>query len=159
MLLISKVMRKRESGFTLFEVMVALVIFAAALGGLVPLFMISRAYTLKSDSRIGATAVAQQIMDSLRQQDISTLPNSGTDTKLPTASQDSLAALPYKGKTYSATITYCQNKAYCGNDPQGLPDTVHLIVSVYQDGNTSTTPVHTVDPIYQLETVYTKLNQ
>jgi prepilin-type N-terminal cleavage/methylation domain-containing protein len=159
MLLISKVMRKRESGFTLVEVMVGLIIFAAALGGLLPLFMISRAFSLKSDSRIGATAVAQQIMDTLRQQDISALPNSGTAAKLPTGSQDSLVELPYKGKIYSATITYCQDTAYCGNDPQGLPDTVHLIVKVYQDGNTSTTPVHTVDPVYQLETVYTKLNQ
>jgi type II secretory pathway pseudopilin PulG len=164
----TKVMGK-HNGFTLVEAMVGLVMFAAALGGLVPLIMVSRAYTLKSDSRIGATAVAQQIMDTLRQQDVAQLPNSGTATTLPTTSQDSLAALPYKGKIYSATITYCQDKTYCANDPQGKPDTVHLIVNVYQDGNTSTTPTRTCSatgradqsgcPVYQLETVYTKLNQ
>ncbi len=164
----TKLMCKQDRGFTLVEAIVGLVMFAALLGGLFPLIMVSRAYTLKSDSRIGASAVAQQIMDTLRQQDIATLPTSGTVTTLPTATQDSLASLPYKGKIYSATITYCQNSALCSNDPQGKPDTVHLIVSVYQDGNTSSTPTRTCAagnpnqfgcPVYQLETVYTKLNQ
>jgi Tfp pilus assembly protein PilV len=67
--------RKRNQGFTLFEALVGMVMFAAAAAGLVPLIMVSRAATLQSDSRIGAIAISQQIMDNLRQIDIATLPS------------------------------------------------------------------------------------
>lgn len=145
----TRAVRKCKGGFTLTEAMVGLVMFAAALGGLLPVIMVSRAFTLKSDSRIGASAVAQQIMDTLRQSDVTLLPSSGTLTTLP--SNDSIASLPYKGKLYSATITYCETASYCDST------TRHLKVKVYQDGNTSTNPVRTQDPVYQLESVYTRL--
>lgn len=155
----TRVKRKSEGGFTLMEAMVGLIMFAAALGGLLPVIMVSRAFTLRSDSRIGAAAVAQQIMDTLRQTDVTTLPSSGTVTTLP--SNDSIAALPYKGKLYSATITYCETSTYCDSS------TRHLKVKVYQDGNTAQNPTRTCSttdrpdqsgcPIYQLETVYTRL--
>jgi type II secretory pathway pseudopilin PulG len=141
--------QRREGGFTLTEAMVGLVMFAAAIGGLLPIMMVSRAFTLKSDSRIGASAVAQQIMDTLRQADVTLLPSSGIVTKLP--SNESIASLSYKGKLYSATITYCETSTYCDTT------TRHLKVKVYQDGNTAATPTHTEDPVYQLETVYTRL--
>jgi type II secretory pathway pseudopilin PulG len=145
----TRAVRKCNAGFTLIEAMVGLIMFAAALGGLLPIIMVSRAFTLKSDSRIGASAVAQQIMDTLRQTDIPLLPSSGTVTTLP--SNDSIASLSYKGKLYSATITYCETASYCDSA------TRHLKVKVYQDGNTDTNPVHTQDPVYQLETIYTRL--
>jgi type II secretory pathway pseudopilin PulG len=145
----TKAKQRREAGFTLTEAMVGLVMFAAALGGLLPIIMVSRAFTIKSDSRIGGSAVAQQIMDTLRQTDIPLLPSSGIETTLP--SHESIASLSYKGKLYSATITYCETASYCDTS------TRHLKVKVYQDGNTSPTPVHTQDPVYQLETVYTRL--
>jgi Tfp pilus assembly protein PilV len=144
-----RAVRKCQAGFSLTEAMVGLIMFAAALGGLLPIIMVSRAFTLKSDSRIGASAVAQQIMDTLRQSDVTVLPSSGVVTTLP--SNDSIAALSYKGKLYSATITYCETATYCDTT------TRHLKVKVYQDGNTDTNPVHTQDPVYQLETIYTRL--
>jgi prepilin-type N-terminal cleavage/methylation domain-containing protein len=141
---------RQTKGFTLTEVMVGLVMFCAALGGLVPVIMVSRTFALQSDSRVGAIAVAQQLMDTLRQVDVSSLPNSGTATTLP--SGDLITALPYKGKTYSATITYCEVAAHCDST------TRHLKVKVYQDGNTSTTPVRSPDvPVFQLETIYGRL--
>ncbi len=150
-------------GFTLVEALVGLIMFAAALGGLLPLMMVSRTMALQNDGRIGAIAVAQQVMDSLRQIDVACIPSTGTDvTKLPdrtcpsppTSTGDSIASLPYKGKTYSATITYCANSStYCDT-------TTRLIrVRVFQDGNTADVPARpaSATPIYQLETIYARL--
>jgi type II secretory pathway pseudopilin PulG len=150
-------------GFTLVEAIVGLVMFGAALGGLLPLIMVSRTLALQSDSRVGAIAVAQQVMDSLRQIDVTCIPSTGTNvTKLPdracpttpTSTGDSIASLPYKGKTYSATVTYCANSStYCDT-------TTRLIrVRVFQDGNTADVPARpaTATPIYQLETIYARL--
>lgn len=146
----ANLIQKCEGGFTLLESVVGLVMFAAALGGLLPLIMISRVFILQSDSRIGAVAIAQQLMDTLRQRDTALLPSSGTVTSLP--SGDLITSLPYKGKTYSATITYCETSTYCD------ASTRHIKVKVYQDGNTSTTPTRSPDiPVYQLETVYARL--
>jgi type II secretory pathway pseudopilin PulG len=158
-----KVSQKCNKGFTLVEAVVGLVMFAAALAGLIPLIMVSRTMALQSDSRVGAIAVAQQIMDSLRQIDVACIPSSGTDvTKLPdrtcpavpASTGDSIASLPYKGKTYSATITYCaDNNTYCD------ATTRQIRVRVFQDGNTADVPARSADatPIYQLETVYARL--
>jgi type II secretory pathway pseudopilin PulG len=164
--MMTKFNQKRSEGFTLVEAVVGLVMFAAAAAGLVPLIMISRTFALQSDSRIGGIAVAQQVMDSLRQVDVACIPSSGTEvTKLPskncpttppttpTSTGDSVASMPYKGKIYSATITYCENSDYCDTSKR------HIRVKVYQDGNTAAIPTRTADakPIYQLETVYARL--
>jgi type II secretory pathway pseudopilin PulG len=147
----TNIKQKSIKGFSLVEAVVGMVMFAAAAAGLVPLIMVSRAFSLQSDSRIGAIAVSQQIMDSLRQIDVVTLPTTGTATTLP--SGDSIASLPYKGKTYSATITYCETSTYCDSE------TRHLKVKVYQDGDTAATPTRASDakPVYQLETIYARL--
>jgi type II secretory pathway pseudopilin PulG len=147
----TNIKRKVIQGFSLVEAVVGMVMFAAAAAGLVPLIMVSRAFSLQSDSRIGAIAVSQQIMDSLRQIDVVNLPITGTATTLP--SGDSIASLPYKGKTYSATITYCETSTYCDSE------TRHLKVKVYQDGDTAATPTRASDskPVYQLETIYARL--
>jgi type II secretory pathway pseudopilin PulG len=153
---------RRIKGFTLVEALVGLIMFEAALAGLFPLIMVSRRVALQSDSRTGAIAVAQQVMDSLRQIDVACIPSSGTDvTKLPDRScpttpastGDSIASLPYKGKTYSATITYCQTSTYCDTS------TRQIRVRVFQDGNTADVPARSADatPIYQLETIYARL--
>lgn len=152
--LINKFLTQKKSknqGFTLVETVVAMVLFAAIIGGLAPLMMVSRTFALQSSNRIGAIAVAQEIMDSLRQGDVSNMPLSGTTTTLPAG--NSIANLPYKGKIYSATVTYCEVSSHCD------ATTRHLKVSVYQDGDTAVTPSRTasVQPIYQLETIYVRL--
>jgi type II secretory pathway pseudopilin PulG len=158
----TKANRKRNKGFTLVEALVGLIMFEVALAGLFPLVMVSRRFALQNDSRIGAIAVAQQVMDSLRQIDVACIPSSGTDvTKLPDRScpttpvstGDSIASLPYKGKTYSATVTYCQTSTYCDTA------TRQIRVRVFQDGNTAAIPARSTDatPIYQLETIYARL--
>jgi type II secretory pathway pseudopilin PulG len=150
---------KRIEGFSLVEAVVGMVMFLSAAAGLMPLIIISRTFSLQSDSRIGAIAVSQQLMDTLRQADVATLPSSGTATTLP--SGDSIASLPYKGRTYSATITYCENTTLCDSA------TRQIKVKIYHDGNTVANPTRTCDsssrndnpecPIYQLETIYARL--
>jgi type II secretory pathway pseudopilin PulG len=149
--MITNLKHKHVRGFTLVEAVVGMVMFAALLGGLAPLIMVSRAFTLQSDNRIGAIAVAQEIMDSLRQGDIANLPSSGTTTTLPAG--NSTTSLRYKGKVYSATVTYCETSTYCDTT------TRHIKVKVYQDGNTATVPTRPSDakPVYQLETIYARL--
>jgi type II secretory pathway pseudopilin PulG len=161
--MITDLKQRHIKGFTMVEALVGLIVFSAALGGLLPLIMISRTFAIQSDSRIGAIAVAQQIMDSLRQIDVTCIPSTGTDiTKLPdttcpttpASTGDSITSLPYKGKTYSATVTYCANNStYCDA-------TTRLIrVRVFQDGNTADVPARpaSATPIYQLETIYARL--
>jgi type II secretory pathway pseudopilin PulG len=82
--MVTKFYQKRNKGFTLVEAVVGLLMFEIAMAGLLPLLMISRRVALQNDSRIGAIAVAQQVMDSLRQLDVACIPSSGTEiTKLP----------------------------------------------------------------------------
>ena len=159
----TKFYQKRHKGFTLVEAVVGLLMFEIAMAGLLPLVMLSKRVVLQNDSRIGAIAVAQQVMDSLRQLDVSCIPSSGAEvTKLPdrtcpttpASTGDSIASLAYKGKIYSATVTYCaDNNTYCDDT------TRQIRVRVFQDGNTSSTPDRpaTSAPIYQLETIYARL--
>jgi type II secretory pathway pseudopilin PulG len=143
--------RRRNRGFSLVEAVVGMVMFASVAAGLLPVILISRTFSLQGDSRIGGIAIAQQTMDSLRQIDSVNLPSSGTVTTLP--SGDSIANLPYKGKIYSATITYCEISTYCDTT------TRHIKVKVYQDGDTAATPTRPANakPVYQLETIYARL--
>lgn len=119
--------------------------FLAISLSVLPVFGVYRTATIRNDMRIGAIAVSQQIADTIRQQDIATLPSSGTLSTLPTSTADSLSSLSYKGKTYAANITYCQNNTYCDTSSR------HITIRVFPYGDTSQTP------LYQLETVYTKL--
>jgi type II secretory pathway pseudopilin PulG len=142
---------KQNDGFTLVETVAGMVIFMVASTAIIPIFMTYKLSTVRNDTRIGAVAVAQQIMDTLRSTDITTLRNPnintlGTSTSLPTAAGGaSLNSLSYKGKTYSATITYCEVASYCGTNSK------HIKVKVYPQGNTAN------DPIFELETVYARL--
>jgi prepilin-type N-terminal cleavage/methylation domain-containing protein len=130
-------------GFTLIETIVGMLIFLIASTALVPIFMTYRLATINNDTKLGGMAVSQQIMDSLRQLDITSLPNTGTESALP--SGDSINNLPFKGKYYTATITYCENSSYCDTN------TRHLKVKTYTYGNTSQPPV------FELETIYTRI--
>jgi prepilin-type N-terminal cleavage/methylation domain-containing protein len=142
---------KQNDGFTLVETVAGMVIFLVASTAIIPVFMTYKLSTIRNDTRMGAVAIAQQVMDTLRKTDVASLrdPNVntlGTSTSLPTAAGGgSLDSLSYKGKTYSATITYCETASYCDTT------TKHIKVKVYPNGNTA------IPPIYELETVYARL--
>jgi prepilin-type N-terminal cleavage/methylation domain-containing protein len=141
----------QNNGFTLVETVAGMVIFLVASTAIIPVFMTYKLSTIRNDTRVGAVAVAQQVMDTLRRTDVTTLrdPNVntlGTSTSLPTAAGGaSLNSLSFKGKTYSATITYCENTSYCDTNSK------HIKVKVYPEGDTAN------DPIFELETVYARL--
>jgi type II secretory pathway pseudopilin PulG len=148
---LTRQMRNRtrtQIGMTLVETVVAMVIFTTMVASFLPLFVTYKATTIRNDTRLGAVAVTQQVMDELRRIDPSKLPSTGNNLETyPTVAQGgtgaSIAAMNYKGKTYRVTITYCNPSTDC------VGDTRRVRVRTFHDGTT--------DPIFQLETVYTKL--
>jgi prepilin-type N-terminal cleavage/methylation domain-containing protein len=139
---------KDKQGFTLIETIVGMLIFLIASLAIVPVFFSYKAATIRNDGKVGAIAISQQIMDSLRQMDVRDIPSTGTNVpNLPNG--DLISDLNFKGKRYAATITYCENASYC--ESTATASSRHLNVKVYNYGTTSQPPV------FQLETVYTRL--
>ena len=139
-----------ESGFTLVEAVVGMIIFLIASTAIVPVFATYRLATVRNDVKIGAIAIAQEIMDTVRVTDIQTIDAANTlltETTYPASAPgvggQSLNSLNYKGRNYSATITYCQKTNLCSNSSK------HIIVSLFQGGSNT--------PVFELETVYTRL--
>jgi type II secretory pathway pseudopilin PulG len=136
--------RSSEQGMTLIETIVAMLIFFIALTALIPLFMTYRLATVQNEIKLGAVAVSQRVMDEVRQVDVASLPNSGSRS-LPGSSLytggTSITSLPYAGKNYSATVTYCQTTTYCDANSRQVQ------VQVSYGGRS----------IYQIETIYTRL--
>lgn len=127
--------RQREQGLTLVEAVVSMLIFFIALAGIVPVFLNYTISTINNEKRTAAIAVAQQVIDGLRRENITTLSANPNVT-----STEVLDDIPYMGKTYTPTVTYCQNTEHCGLNSR------HILLQVSHDGN----------EIYQAETVFTK---
>jgi type II secretory pathway pseudopilin PulG len=144
-----------ETGITLVETIVSLLIFLAVLAGLVPAYMSYRLQSIKNPVRIGAVAVSQQILDEIRQiKAVDTLPNDGfvKTTTAPSPRNTDLTNLSAYGKNYSAQVIYCEKtpidkSGYCTFNAR------YINVKVYQkfsNGSVSNAPV------YEVSTVYTK---
>ena len=127
----SLVHQTSESGLTLVESVVSLLIFFIALAGIVPLFLNYTISTINNEKRTAGIAVSQQVLDELRQSDAASLPQNGTQT---------LAQVTHLGKQYTPKITYCQDATYCDANSR------HIKIEVDQDGRS----------IYEAETVFTK---
>ena len=129
-----------SQGFTLLEAMVSLLVLFAMMAGLLPVFMSWRLSTINNTIKTGAIAISQQILDELRQDpDVDTWASSGTVTQKP--SGESINSIEYGGKTYNASITYCNNSDYCDTKTRQITLQVN----------------HNQNSIYTIETVYTKL--
>lgn len=144
-----------ETGITLVETMVSLLIFLAVLSGIIPAYMSYRLQSINNPVRIGAVAVSQQILDEIRQvKDVNTLPNDGLvkTTTAPSPRNTDVTNLSAYGKNYSAQIVYCETapvdkSTYCSLNAR------YISVKVYQkfsNGSLSSAPV------YEVSTVYTK---
>ena len=106
---------KSERGFGLVESLVALVLMGIVLTGLLPSLMVFlRANTL-NDTRSGALAAAQQVVERLRRQDPALLPLSG-------ASAPQLVAVG--GREFEVITRYCSRPEHCN------PDSRQLLVEV-----------------------------
>lgn len=69
---------RAESGFTLIESLAALAIVTVIFSVAGPMFLNQRVQNINSDIRTGAIALSQQILDSLRQEDINKIPQTGS---------------------------------------------------------------------------------
>ena len=102
---------KNQRGFGLVESLVALALMGIVLTGLLPSFMVFlRANTL-NDTRSGALAAAQQIVEGLRRQDPSLLPSSG-------ASAAQLVAVG--GREFEVVTRYCSRPEHCNSESRQL---------------------------------------
>jgi prepilin-type N-terminal cleavage/methylation domain-containing protein len=131
----------RESGMSLLETMVALVIFGAIISAMMPLFVAFRLNTIKNDVKLGAIAVSQRVLDELRQEKISILPSSGKKEELP--SGESTKSMAYKGTKYRVEIEYCNPSTNCDTT------TRHIKISTFH--------LQSTQPVFEVETIYTQL--
>ena len=122
-----------NSGFTLLEVLVALMIFGVIAASLTPMFATHAKFNSQAEIRSGAIAAAQEVLDNVRLQDPATLPLTGTS---------SIQNVEAGDRTYQVTVSYCSNSAYCLTSASR-----HLKVDVSYRGQ----------EMYEVETVYTQL--
>lgn len=128
-----KIKGSSEQGLTLIETLVSLAIFLIFLGFMVPMFANQRLNSLEREIETGAVGVSQQVLDELRQKDISLLPSNPTVRETRTIRE--------LGKDYSVNISYCQTPSYCSSEARNIR------VQVNHHGQT----------VYEVETVYTRL--
>jgi prepilin-type N-terminal cleavage/methylation domain-containing protein len=144
-------MKQREVnyGFSLVEVMAALVVIAVGLAFLSLLFTQQRLNTINSQIRTDAVVFSQRILDHLRQKDPNTLPKAGTkECPPPTyAPQDDIDLCPsdisnsstdLQEPKYQASITFSETK--CKDNCREIK------VEIIRDAA----------KIYTVETIYTK---
>lgn len=125
-------MKRAESGFSLVEMLVSIVILAIIMGGLIPSFIAYMDVNTRNEARTGALQAAQQIMESHRLVQPSSMPNSGSSTPV---------SVEVDGRTFEVVTRYCDVVQFCGTSSR------HLVVEVRLD----------MDLIYETETVYTEL--
>lgn len=122
----------KQNGFTLLEVLVAMLLFLVVSSTMANTFISHLKHNTDAEVESGAIALAQQRLDELRFLDPATLPTSGA-----TSENESVG-----GRNYTVETLYCETPAYCisGNNR-------HLVVRVNYAGA----------QIFRTETVYTRL--
>lgn len=139
---------KAIQGVTLAEALIATIMFGVAAAVVLPLLFSYQNGSLKNELRLGAVAISQQVLDDLRRVDVTDIPSSGTFQTLsppyPASPGRPLTNLSYLGKTYRASVTYCQRTpSPCDSN------TRQIQVQVFQAGGSS-------EPIYTVETLFTR---
>jgi general secretion pathway protein I len=122
-----------DSGFTLIEALVALAILGIAMVGVLPAFQTYKDANTLSEEHSNALAAGQTVMEALRQVQPASLPTSGSSTTQTVSAGE---------HDYEVVAHYCRESLYCTATSR------HIVVEVSFAGET----------IYELETVYTRLN-
>lgn len=123
---------KKQSGFTLLEVMVSMVLFGMVSATMAPIFTSQIRYNTRSERKTAAIEAAQQILDELRGEDPSTFPGAGAETT---------HNITIDQKNLTVIVSYCRNVTHCTINSR------HLTAEVYLSN----------EKIYSVETVFTKL--
>jgi len=121
----------RNRGFSILEVLIAIVILAIALSAIIPVFANYLRINTVSEMRTQAVELAQQRLETLRLRDPARLPTGGADTS--DHVQD--------GRTFTVKTLYCLDASVCN------ATTRHVTVRVERGGK----------ELYEVETVFTKL--
>jgi prepilin-type N-terminal cleavage/methylation domain-containing protein len=119
-------------GFSLMEVLFALVLFSIAVSALFPAFLGHVRFNNFSEVRSASYAAAQVVLDDIRLSDPSTLPSSGSD-----AARD----VQVGPRSFSVVVSYCEDPTYCDLE------TRFVTARVSYRG----------EQVYEVSTVYTEL--
>jgi prepilin-type N-terminal cleavage/methylation domain-containing protein len=124
--------RSTERGFTLIESLLAIAILGIALVGMLPSMLTFADSNLRAEERSEAVAIAQEVMEALRQQPTETLLDTG----------DATVEIFLMGeREYEVEQHFCSIESYCSDNSR------HVVVEVTYGGET----------VYELETVFTAL--
>ena len=96
--------RTSELGFTLMEVMVALLIFSVSALAIAKVFSSNIAFNTQNEQLTGAILAANQVLDLLRVGDVTNLPATGTDA---------VRNITIGTRSYQVTVSYCNPNTYC----------------------------------------------
>jgi type II secretion system protein I len=124
---------KKESGFTLLEVLVAMTIFSLAAVGMAQAFVTHLKANNTSEIRSQATHAAQLVLDQLRTVDPALLPSTGNG---------SAETVAVNNRAFSVVVQYCADSSLCPSS-----STRHLRAKVsYRNAE-----------VYRVDTVFTQL--
>jgi len=121
-----------QSGFTLIETLVALVIFSLVSAAMMPAFLSQLKFSHSSKIKTGAMSAAQQALDAVRVVNPETLPSGGATVTSTVNAGD---------YTYSVVLTYCNPTNYCTSRSR------YITAEVSYQGT----------ELYEVSTVYTRL--
>lgn len=125
-------MKRAAQGFTLVELLVAMVIFGIVMAYSISALTTNLQFNRRTELRGEAIAVTRQLLEGLRRSSITSLPATRTVQT---------SNVTYNGRTYNVNTTYCADTTYCA----GSARQVRVEVSY---GSSS---------LYSAETVFTAL--
>lgn len=106
-----------ERGFTLLEVLVALMLFSIVMAGMAPAFLSQIQHNHQSEIQTEAMVAAEQVIDAYRFQDPTSLPSSGSP------GDQNIAV---NGRTYKVTPTFCLTSSFCSTTMRHISVVVKL---------------------------------
>lgn len=153
---------KQDEGFSLIEVVAALVIMGICLAYAMPVILYSKINNSKSEVRTGALMVSQKIFDDIRGRNFSEIPQTyrtvtnttGSPAVAATGTTPALPALPAipaeqtkaLGRNYNIAVRYCQVASDCTENYKTFKITVRDTV-----GNQSSDQ----SILYEMEAAFT----
>lgn len=107
----------REGGFTLVEMLLALLVLGLMMSVVLPAIGSNAAINTRSELRTQASLAAQRVLDEARTRDPVSLPMSGSAPP---------ALVNVGGRTFQVTLSYCTVPAYCSGSARQLRAGVSL---------------------------------
>jgi type II secretory pathway pseudopilin PulG len=122
-----------QDGMSLLEVLFAVSFFGIMSVGILPAFLGHYKEITNNDHRLNSIALAQELLDELRTENPTNMPEDGADAPV---------TFPRGNYTYTAVVSYCERLEFCTSD-----DIRHITVRInHQDRE-----------FYHIETVFAAL--